>query len=560
MMEEETGCSSGINDDKLLDLRLSNISETQKRILRLFSFIYLLFFLVMLTWYNTNFESSPLEKNIERLEKALTVEMLKPLDNFLERTASCFPSFFSRFNEAGVVNQTELKRYIELGDNENKKQISSVAVGSQEHWPVDKMKDLLDSEQHWQDCAFWACQDTLISYLFSLNTYLESYFVEKMQALSAHRLQTFWATTHSIDASADSFLVYLSVKMDSLSKPFEYEVQVGWNPFEGGPGMNRTTLWWGRSGTFDDYSSYDLGNLLLILQKLNHVSWFKQEVIRHRDKLLSMQGDLDSILSSFTSPDSIRFSDEKTDIRFYDLSTILKSSLLRSDNLADSLLHPELCNLSYSKLTGLGLSDTLLDVYFPGYKQVLVDFNIVKVGGIKVLKNIFVSQRGTAKQKIQVLGAEISSRSILYFLPILCLFLYFIVFLLLRLFLDLLKPDQHGLWEETNLVSLQTEVLKVPLLITVRPSWIVSVLFLIPAFGTICILIDQMFFAGGRGIVLNMYIVSTLVVLQVIVMLRIRRYVSLLQKLVKGTYSNSLVIPEKKSSVDLEQPVEDNDS
>jgi len=531
---DQSGFSGETCDDNLLKLRLENVHETQKRIQRLFGLMYLLFLLVVLTWYNTNFEGSPLEKDIERVEKALTIEMLRPWDNFLRRTASCFHSYFFGYSKHGVVTQSDLKGYIEYYESENKKQADLISLGLQRPWPVDEMKDLLDSEEQWQNCAFWARQDTLVSFLFSLHLYLERYRIERLRAYYDRSIEKFWAETDSVNAPVDSVLVSLAAKIDSLRKPLERPVTFGMHPIVSGL-RNWATIW-GELWSFNEYTRFDLNDLLLTLQKLNHVSWFKKEVTKHRDILLRVQGDLDSILRRTTIPDSLRFFREKTGIQFHELSTILSSGLLALHDLPDSVQLPHLCSLVYGHLADGIIGDTmLLEVYFPTYVQALEEFNIDKVSGVKTLQNILVSQRGNAKQKIQMLGAEISSRSIFYFLPTICLALYLLAVLLMRHLCVLIRVGQDELWEKSHATTLPIEALKAPLLFTVRPNWAGLLLILLPGFGTVGVLIDQMILAGGRGIVLNSYVVWLLILFYVIVLCFVFNNARLLQKLAKGT-------------------------
>jgi hypothetical protein len=530
---DQSGCSGARRDDELLNLRLSNVRETQKRIERLFGLMYLLFLLVMLTWYNINFEGSPLERDIERVEKALTIEMLRPWDNFLRRTASCFHSYFFGYSKNGVVTQSDLKGYIEYYESENKKQADLISLGLQRPWPVDKMKDLLDSEEQWQNCAFWARQDTLVSFLFSLHLYLERYWIERLSAYYDRSIEKFWAETDSVNAVVDSVLVSLAAKVDSLRKPLERPVTFGMHPIVSGL-RNRATIW-GENWSFNEYTRFDLNELLSTLQKLNHVSWFKKEVTKHRAILLRVQGDLDSILRRTTKPDSLRFFREKTGIQFHELSTILSSRLFTPDDLPDSLQLPHLCSLAYGHLAATTIGDTLLEVYFPTYPQVLEEFNIDKVSGVKTLKNILVLQRGNAKQRIQLLGAEISSRSIFYFLPTICLALYLLAVLLMRHLCVLIRSGQDELWEKSHATTLPIEALKAPLLFTISLNWFGVFLILLPGFGTVGVLIDQMILAGGRGIVLNSYVVWLLTVSHVFVLIFVFKNARLLQKLAKGT-------------------------
>lgn len=538
----ESRFSGASPDDKWLNLRLSNISETWKRIQRLFGLIYLLFLLVALTWYNINFESSQLERDIERVEKALTIERLKPWDDFLERTASCFHFYFFGFGKGGVVTQSDLKNYIGYYESENRTQGDLISLGLQKALPVDKMKDLLDSEEHWQDCTFWAQQDTLVSYLLSLDYYLTMYFIQRLQAVYQDSLEDFYAGTHSINATVNSVLCSLGARIDSLKKPFEYSVRVGWNPFVG---ITIATTLWGRQGSFDDYSYFDLNGLLSKLQKLNHVSRFKKEVVNHRDLLLRVQGDLDDILTRTTIRDSIRFSREETDIRFHDLSTILRSPLLTLPDLPDSIQLPRISDLTYADLAAREIGDELLKVYFPDYLQVLKDYKGDKVGAVKMWRNFLVSQRGTAKQKIQLLGAEISSISIFYFLPLICWSLYVLTVLFMYHLRTLLQPDQDQCWAKSQ-VTLPIEALKAPLLFTVRPNCLGLLLILLPGVGTVLILIDQMISAGGRGIVLSRYFVLALILLYLVVIVCLWRSTVLLQKIGRGTVSNTSAILEKE--------------
>lgn len=535
-------------NDELLKQRISNVNETQKRIHRLFGLIYLLFFLIMLTWYNTNFESSPLERNIQRFHQALKIEMLRPLDDFLKRTASCFHSYFFGYGKHGIVTHDDLKEYIKYYESENRRIESFIRYGLERPWPVRKMKELIQSEDHWNDCAFWAKQDTLVSFLFSLHYYLQHYFLSRLQAQYDGKIEQFWTATDSINIVVDSALGSLATRIDSLGKPFERSVKIGWNPFVSDLTV-RASLW-GEHWSFDEYSKFDLNNLLCVLQKLNHVAWFKSEINRYKPLLFRVHGDLETILKQKIILDNIVFSHEKTDIDFHRLSIILNSPLLTDPDLPDSIQLPQLCNLTYTTSTLTPISDELLKAYFPGYIRIIEEFNIDKVGGVKTLKNILVSQRGTVKQKIQLLGGEISSRSILYFLPFACFCFYLLALWLMRHLGVLLRSDQERAIPQALAPSLRIELLKAPYFITLRPLWVNLIVIAIPALWIILILFDQMLTAGGRGIALNPLIVWFLTVGYISVGFFIRREAISLQQLAEGSVPDSCDSREENSPPD----------
>jgi aromatic ring-cleaving dioxygenase len=155
---------TSIDDADARELRLSNIAESQKKIQRLHALVYFVILLYSIAWFHAILGQNPIENEISRLDRALAVEELRPWDSFLHQTASCFHSHFY-FNESGVVTREKLLQYIEHYKSENIRLDSLIAEREVYPYPLKRMHELLDSDDHWQDVIWWARQDTMLSFL-----------------------------------------------------------------------------------------------------------------------------------------------------------------------------------------------------------------------------------------------------------------------------------------------------------------------------------------------------------------------------------------------------------
>ena len=72
------------------ELRIGNIRDTQKRIQRLLSLIYILCILLVVTWFSSNFESTELSEKIAELDQALIIEELEYWDDYEVEGASVY--------------------------------------------------------------------------------------------------------------------------------------------------------------------------------------------------------------------------------------------------------------------------------------------------------------------------------------------------------------------------------------------------------------------------------------------------------------------------------------
>ena len=96
-------------NEKITDLRVDNIKSTQKSIQRLLSSIYVLFILVIIAWFASNFESTELSEKIDELDQALRIEELRRWDEYLYDIASCFDNYFFG-NDGRLVSPKKLDR------------------------------------------------------------------------------------------------------------------------------------------------------------------------------------------------------------------------------------------------------------------------------------------------------------------------------------------------------------------------------------------------------------------------------------------------------------------
>jgi hypothetical protein len=532
MSSHEPTYSVASEEDALRKLRLSNVSETWRRTQRLFALIYLLFALVVFAWFNTNFETSPLEKKIDELEGALRVERLKPWDNFLRRTSSCFESYFDVFKSAQVVTHSQLKKRIEGYRAKNKEREWLIAQGLEAPYPVGKLESLLESKEHWEDCRYCAEQDTLASFLFRLHTYVFMYFLERINAQYEGRLEQFWAESDSINAYVDSVLCTFGARLDTLKKPLERLFRLRASPIWE-MSRDRATLR-GEYWDFDEYSRFDLAELASSLQRLNHVSWFKEEVNNHRQLLNRVQPVLESILGrAMAQVDDSSDAGERVSEQA-DLEAMLASHVFESPDLPDTIQLPDLFNMSYGYLADRPVDDSLLYTYFPDYRKCIENYHAEKVGAIRRLKNIQLEQRGFTRERIHLLGAQMSARSVFYFLPLAAIALYFLVYLLMRHLNRLLAFREIDAPKALYTPGLAAEVLKGPILFALGPNWLGQLLILFPGIGITVLLLDQLLLAGTRGVSVDWKIVVPLLLLQLILLGAVFRSAALLQKLARG--------------------------
>jgi hypothetical protein len=440
---------------------------------------------LVLTWYNTNFESSDIEEQVTVLDEALKIEKLRPWDNFLQVSASCFHSYFFG-DEPGVVTKEDVQKYAQNLEAENKRRESFFLPGGSGPFPVNEVKSLLTSEDHWVYCKFWAQQETLVLYMTELRHCLIEYWFYKMDKLGSKKADSFWVSLSSITPYVDSILMEFGTKIESLYKPFEYPVSVQWDPFESRMWSNVNL--WGPLKNFDEYTKFDLDAILLKLQKLNHLSRFKRELLNNQKVLSHSKADLEKIFRSGSA---------------FKLDKIINSELLKSSDLPDSIQLPSISNLVVGRaaIPPVG-TDSFLSAYFPAYVKVLEDYKIDKVEGVKTLRNILASQKGNAKQKVQTLGVEISSKSIFYFLPALTFCFYFFVAILMWKLYNGLK-NNWSFSEITDETKLKKEVTNSPSFIVITPKWVSFLLLLVPGVSIIATLLIQFIIQEKTGLIMN---------------------------------------------------------
>ncbi|MGB2804594.1 MAG: hypothetical protein WBD64_06845 [Candidatus Zixiibacteriota bacterium] len=550
--------SAAADDDELLRLRLSNAFETLKRTQRLFALIYLLFAVVLYAWFYTIFETSPLEKKIDELEEALAVESLKPWDNFLRRTSSCYDSYFDIWRGVQVVTHSQLKKRIEDYKAWNKEGEWEIAQGLKAPYPVAKLENLLQSKEHWEDCRYCAQQDTLVSFLFRLHTYVFIYYVRRTNAQYEGRLEQFWAESDSINAYVDSVLGTFAARLDTLKQPLERLYQHGSSPIWA-TARPRTTLW-SEYWDFDEYGRLDLADLASSLQILNHVSRFKHEVNEHRHLLNRVQPALESIMQR-TMAQLGDSSVGQTGVSGQpDLRGILSSHLFESPDLPDTIQLPRLFQISYGYLADGLFSDSLLYAYFPGYRTCVENYRADKVGAIRTLRNMQLEQRGFAKQRIHLLGAEMSATSVFYFLPLAIIALYFLVYLLIRHlnlllpFSDITAPNAPGRPE------LAAEVMKGPVLLALGPNLLARFLILFPGLGIALLLLLQLLLPEIRAVSADWRLVVPLVAVQLILLSAVSRSAALLQNLAKPLPLCTTPPAQETGRPDIQDQKEDSNS
>ncbi len=430
-----------------LQARISNIVDTHKKISRIVTLLYLAALILLVTWFAVRFEGTELDHKIEGLDAALAVDSLRPWYEFLATSSSCFHHFYFGF-EGGTVTKEDLQRYIITYQKENERREPFIGEESSSLYPIKKLTALIDSVEHWQRCTFWARQDSLVAFMFSLDYYLHAYFIGRTDAYFSNRLDSFHATFDSMTAVTDSVLRRFATQLDSLKSPFEYAVQVGWNPFiENGEVLPE--LLWGRWKEFDSYAHFDVEQLVFSLQEMNHVSTFKSLVMQNMGVLTRCSKDLQRSLDSRFKREQIRFSDGKNDIFFIDLDAILRSPLLKLPDLPDSIQPRKFSqlHLTYKNIYPRRL-DQLVRFYFPEYLACLNTYKLDQIDGLRNWRQTYAAQRGSVRQRVQSLGVEISSRIVFYVAPGIVLVFSLLLWILLLHLGRLTKSNGDEIWDD----------------------------------------------------------------------------------------------------------------
>ena len=503
--------------DSLVELRRQNVRDTLTRIQRSLSLAYILSVLLFIAWFSSNFEHTELSDQISHLEGALEINSLKNWDDYFYEVSSCFDKFYFGFS-GRLVSKEKLAEYIDHYSAENERLSRFVDRGQQGHYPIDRLRALLESDEHWYQCRFWAQRDSLVSFLFSLDYYLSRYFMQRWNALYGDGLDSFIDKYESINDVSDSTLVVLLATLDSLKKPFIYAVDVGRNPFVQFDDASISMR--GRWQEFGDYSVYTINERIAILHRLNIITYFRSVFQCHKQLLEKVQPDLEGIVLSGTDGGSIRFSREETDITFFDLMSILRSDLWDVVDLPDSIQPKHILDLSLWNRRRSSSADLgQIRTFFPVFSEALEEYNLDRVSGIETLLEVLRSQRQFGSQKLQAFGAEISYNTVVLVLPGIVLGLCFLAMIftlhLLRLFASPLGSGVAVSQAEL------TELMKAPVLLTMTPRWLGILLTVLPGLIASFVVFDQVGVVGFRSpfVSVSYCIIATSVIVAVLAIL-----------------------------------------
>lgn len=504
-------------------LRIDNIQSTQKRIQRLFSTIYILFILIIVAWFSSNFESTELSDKIDELNGALSIEELRAWDNYLYEVSSCFDKFFLGFS-GKLVDRDKFQSYIDRYSKKNEKHADFIDAGQQGRYPIDKLTKLYSSDEHWEHFRFWSQQDTLVSYLFSLNYILEHYMMKRWDAVYSYGLPTYLDSLESINLSADSSIVQLYIDVDSLKNPFEYAVRVGWNPFI--QSDNNIIYMWDRWCNFDDYSVFDIESIIDILHRLNIITNFKSTFDDNRKLLKLVGSDLERLALENVNIDSIKFSREDSDIRFFQLDKMHNSKLWKRSNLSDSIQINEIYNLSieYDNISPRDLKGSL-KAFYPKFLDVLDKYSLDRVSGIRSLKTILETQEKFGQQRLQAFGVEISYYTVLLIIPAIVLALYILAYFFIY-HLHKITTQVHDIITEQEI----NEFSNAPLIIMLKPMMLSITLSIIPGVIIGFIVMDQIGMIGNKSPFANGYYIVFFELAIITVIFFIVKYVRLIHR------------------------------
>lgn len=533
-----------VDDQNLRELRIDNIHNCQKKIQRLLSLIYVLFILTLVAWFSSNFESTELSDKIDELNRALKIEELKPWDDYSYKIASCFDKYFFGF-DGRLVDKQRFKEYIDYYKKQNEELSPFIDAGEQGRYPIDKLNDIYDSDEHWSLFRFWSQQDTLVSYLFSLEYILSRYFRLRLSAIYDTGLQPFLDDFEKINLYVDSALVTLWAKIDSIKEPFSYAIRVGWNPFLQGEDHNFAM--WGRWKEFDEYSYFDIEERIDFLHRLNKISLFKEVFKENRQLLEHIRSDLEEIVLGGVNTDSVRFSRKDSDIKFHNLEKIFSSQLWKLKELPDSIQKKRILNLGieYKSIGYRGFRESL-DAFYPEFITTLDKYKLDRISGIKSLKNILKTQQSFGQQRLQAFGVEVSYYTVLLILPAIVLGLY-ILSVIFVYHLNRITSDEtycirtEETWELGN----------APLIIMLRPTFLAIVLTNLPGALIAIIVIDQLGIFGNKSPFAN----GAYAIFYVLAMMSVSIWLTKnIKKIHRGSRSSKIELPDQNGETKVDKP------
>jgi hypothetical protein len=413
--------------EQFINLRSDNLKDSQKRIQRLITVIYLLMLVLFFAWYNINFEKRAIDEKISKFRAALKIEELIPWDKFLKSSASCFHEYYYPSSKRNVVTEEDLLEYIDYYENQVKRR--EPFIGYIDSSRIIKIRTIIDSTEHWNNVAFWARRDSLLSCLLSLDYYLTAYAIPRWSAFNNDSLPDFLNSLSSIGSREDSLLISLWAIIDSLQKPFEGHMKTGINLlfYPWGPAPIHLS---GYQRAFDEYSRSDIIDLLYSLQLMNHLSIFDSTMQKNNRLLMKSKDDLDSLL--YLSPWDSDSIPRKADFDFVKISDIIKFNYDNIARLDDDIQLPYISDFStiYNR-SFLNLYDGMLKKYFPEYTLMIEESksSIENVGTIRKFKERYIEEKALVEYKIQTFGLEISSRSVFYVVPSTTIVFYLVIIL-----------------------------------------------------------------------------------------------------------------------------------
>jgi hypothetical protein len=491
------------DSNPVLAIRLKNIERTQLGLQRLLILIYIFALILSFAWYNANFEVQKISRDISLLKNALNIEVLRPWFNFLKETHNCFHSYYNFAGGSGFVTKIELEKYIEQYEASNKKREQFIRLELDEPYPVSKLRELLNSETHWEHVTFWERQDTILSHMLSLSYYLSSFKALKFEAQLKDSLDSFYHSYSNINRSTDSMLMAIGSFVDSLLEPVRPNVSLGLNPYD----MQGSALGniWGWADDFKDLNTYGLGDLVYSLQVINSITIFKKYFDSVRHILNSVKSDLNIILHSMNDEDSIKFTSQGTNLRFTNIDLILSSDIWKMNDLPDSIWLPGFAGShKISPYSGLfTYKQNLLKESFPDFLEALKTYKIDKIDGLQNMTDIMLSRHNETKQQIYGTGFALTLNSIFYALPLVILCVYFLILLYFRHLRILKYSREIGITVESFNYTYR-EIAMAPLLWSLGSRKLGMILTLLPGAIVNLVLYSQLLLSKRSGVDLGL--------------------------------------------------------
>jgi hypothetical protein len=319
-----------------------------------------------------------------------------------------------------------------------------------------------------------------------------------------------------MDLYLDSSLVVFNKKIDSIMGTFESGVRAGYNPIIQ-HNENLLDNLWGSYRNFEDYTEFELADLLMILERINCISEFKILFRNNYDLLAWASSDLDSIKNcrnnSFGNPDD-KISD-RSYLRYYPLRYILESKLFDTRGLSENIQLRKINNHKINATTTIPLliGQNLLSNYYPSYLNFIEKYNQTNVSTIQSLKEILLKWRGNDKRSIQAVGLEISSRAIFYIIPLIFVLLNIILILLLAHLSNIICGNA-GYLKENTFLEIRDEIFRHPNLHIFNMPIIGFMAIFLPMATVITIPLIQLFSKGARGVELNTFYMLLITLIQ----------------------------------------------